>query len=57
MKLVEFIANLEKTSNLSFQEKTGEGFTLDSNTLKGFERRLFECDEFKNVVRINFIDK
>lgn len=58
MKLVDFIVDLE--SRLSAREKpekvNGNVFTLDSSFLKKIEPKLFECDEFKNVARINFVD-
>lgn len=62
MKLVDFIAAIEQKKstlpNAEQMQKTagGDGFLLDSNSLKNFENKLFGCDEFKNVVRINFLD-
>lgn len=62
MKLVDFITELEKKKstlpNSEEMEKIagGNGFLLDHKSLKNFEKKLFECDEFKNVVRINFIE-
>ena len=62
MKLTEFILELEKKqatlANKDVMEKIagGNGFILGPNDLKNFERQLFECEEFKNVARINYID-
>ena len=56
MKLAEFIADLEKKKAV-MQDGVGfGGFTLESTSLKNFEKRLFECEEFKNVARINFLE-
>jgi hypothetical protein len=60
MKLVEFIKELEQKKeqlgNHSEKIAGGNGFILDSNALRNVEKNLFECDEFKNVVRINYIE-
>ena len=55
MKLVDFIAELEKNKAI-IQDAPGGIFMLDSASLKRLESKLFECEEFKNVARINFID-
>ncbi len=57
MKLSELMATLEKGFK-AINEKTEQdnGFTITSNDLKIIEKELFQCDEFKNVVRINYID-
>lgn len=59
MKLVDFIAELDKKRK-SLPNRVGgnkqEPIVLGSENLRTFEKQLFECDEFKNVVRINFID-
>jgi hypothetical protein len=55
MKLVDFIADLEKKKAV-IQNTPSGGFLLDSTSLKNFEKKLFECEEFKNVARINFIE-
>lgn len=55
MKLIELIAELESKSSPKTSSNIA-GFLLDSKALKMIESRLFECDEFKNVVRINYID-
>lgn len=55
MKLVDLIVELEKNKSI-IQDKPSGGFLVDSISLKNFEKRLFECEEFKSVVRINFID-
>lgn len=51
MKLIDLLIDLEKKTDL--KQPT---FTLHSSELKSFEKDLFECDEFKNVVRLNFVD-
>lgn len=62
MKLTDFILELEKKqatlSNKDVMEKIagGNGFILGPNDLRNFERQLFECEEFKNVARINYIE-
>ena len=58
MKLADFIAELEKKSSEFGADKlvSGNGFLLTSTNLRMFEKKLFECDEFKNVVRINYLD-
>jgi len=59
MKLVDFIAELDKKRK-SLPGNSGKNLqdpiVLGSENLRTFEKQLFECDEFKNVVRINFID-
>lgn len=55
MKLIDFITDLEKNKAV-IQNAPSEGFLLDTNWLKNFESKLFECEEFKNVARINFIE-
>lgn len=47
MKLVDLIVELDK--------KNGTG-VYTSHELRKIEQRLFECEEFKQVVRINYID-
>lgn len=54
MNLVDFIVELEKKRVDMLN--TTEPCCLYGQTLKNFEKQLFECDEFKNVVRINYID-
>lgn len=58
MKLVDFIVDLE--SRLSAREKPermiGDALVLDSSFLRKIEPKLFECDEFKNVARLNYVD-
>lgn len=59
MKLVDLIVELEKKKEQFSSLKDpahGAGFSLNPTALKIIEKRLFECDEFKNVVRINFIE-
>lgn len=59
MKLAEFIADLEKKKAVMQDGVDVEflnSFTLGTTSLKSFEKRLFECEEFKNVARINFIE-
>lgn len=51
MKIVDFIAELEKQT--ASKDKM---FMLTPPELKKMEKSLFECDEFKNVARINFIE-
>lgn len=53
MNLVELIVDLENKRN---KRDAAAIFHLSGPSLKNFEKQLFECDEFKNVVRINFID-
>lgn len=49
MNLIDFIlqADPKDFENKSF---------MAGQSLKNSEKQLFECDEFKNVIRINFID-
>lgn len=60
MKLVEFLAKLEshQSENDTRENKiiTETGLILNSKTLSTFENSLFECDEFKNVIRINYLE-
>jgi hypothetical protein len=60
MKLVEFVSKLEKKKeqlgNLEEKITGGNGLVISGLALKGFEKSLFECDEFKEVVRINFLE-
>lgn len=57
MKLINFITELEaKKGSALCKEKDENGFTVTSDILKNFEKSLFECEEFKNVARINYID-
>lgn len=58
MKLVDFIAELDKKKKaLPNGNSNSQGLiVLGSENLRKFEKQLFECDEFKNVVRLNFID-
>lgn len=60
MKLVEFLAKLEsqqsQIENAEDKIITTNGLTLDSKVLSMFEKSLFECDEFKNVIRINYLE-
>lgn len=60
MKLVEFLKDLErKKEPTALYEETivgGNGMGLFGQALKSLESKLFECDEFKNVVRINFLE-
>lgn len=51
MKLVDFIAELE--TQTTSKDKV---FMLTPAELKKMEKSLFECDEFKNVARINFLE-
>ena len=58
MKLVDFIEELNKKQK-SLSNRAGNSqdpIVLGSENLRMFEKQLFECDEFKNVVRLNFID-
>jgi hypothetical protein len=54
MKLSELLADLEKNGikNPGF----GNFPVFDHRNLKAFENRLYECEEFKDVVRINFLE-
>ena len=54
MKLSELLAELEQKGirNPGF----GTMPVFDHKILKQFENRLYECEEFKDVVRINFLE-
>lgn len=57
MKLLELLQKLEK-ENTGIEIEPGvesSMFTLNSKTLQLIESELFECDEFKKVVRINYL--
>jgi len=58
MKLVEFIEGLNKKQKTlpNRASNSQDPIVLGSENLRMFEKQLFECDEFKNVVRLNFID-
>jgi len=58
MKLVDFIEELNKKQKSlpNRVNNSQDPIVLRSENLKKFEKQLFECDEFKNVVRLNFID-
>lgn len=59
MKLVDFIEELDKkrkTLPSRIGGNSQEPIVLGSENLRTYEKKLFECDEFKNVVRLNFLD-
>ena len=56
MKLVDFIVELENKSKAITRLETNELFELNSELLRLNEKGLFDCDEFKNVARVNYID-
>jgi len=49
MKLVDFVVNADPKD---FENKS----FMTGQSLKNSEKQLFECEEFKNVARINFLD-
>ena len=55
MKLVDLLVELESKKAV-IQDSGSPGFFLDSKSLRNIQNSLFECDEFKNVARINFLD-
>ena len=57
MKLLELLQKLEKENTALEMEAGVESsmFTLDSKALQSIESELFECDEFKKVVRLNYL--
>lgn len=60
MKLVEFVSKLEKKKEQleNSEEKitSGNALMLSGLSLKAFEKSLFECDEFKGVLRISYLE-
>lgn len=59
MKLIELLKKIEEQKNDNLSEldfMSGNSLNLTAKELRGYEKNLFECDEFKNVVRINYID-
>jgi hypothetical protein len=56
MNLIDLVLKLEQENANSIMPREGDGKCLISAILKENEKRLYECDEFKSVVRINFID-
>lgn len=46
MKLIDLLLELENTATND---------VIQSSVLKQAEERLFECDEFKNVIRVNYV--
>lgn len=52
MKLVELLSEMDSKKSQS----NINGLLLGPGELKAIENYLFQCDEFKNVVRINYID-
>lgn len=60
MKLVELITKLERKklqmpNKSEHKEAFDAPFVLDYQALKGIEKYLFDCDEFKNVIRVNYL--
>ena len=55
MKLTELLAELSSSATHEDIINVGNSFTATPGFLKTIEQRLFECDELKNVVRINYL--
>lgn len=51
MKLIDLLIQLDN-ENTSLNKESH----ISGPVLKSIEKKLFECEEFKNVVRMNFID-
>lgn len=60
MKLVELLKELEskkeQLNHLRENSVLTNGLAIYGKTLRDFEDRLFECEEFSNVVRVNYLD-
>lgn len=55
MKLIEYIVQVEKERLSNLTEREEPSFLM-GESLKKLEEGLFSCDEFKNVLRINFLN-
>ncbi len=57
MKLIDLITQVDNGEILALSRiDKKEGLKLSGANLKYLENKLFECDEFKNVIRINFLE-
>lgn len=57
MKLIDLITQVDKGEILALSTiDKQDGLKLSGANLKYLESKIFECDEFKNVIRINFLD-
>lgn len=57
MKLIDLIKQVDNGEilDLSIVDRQ-DGLVLSGENLKHLEAKIFECDEFKNVIRINFLE-
>lgn len=57
MKLIDLIKQVDNGEILALSTiDKKDGLKLSGANLKYLENKLFECDEFKNVIRINFLE-